>query len=63
MPFICLAPIKGGCVLLPTFCFRRNWTFPLDRLAYNLEGGNRFGRKVEEFFWRGQGSDSETSSD
>jgi len=27
------------------FCFRRNWTFPLDRLAYNLEGGNGFGER------------------
>jgi hypothetical protein len=38
---------------LEVSCFRRNWTFPLDRLAYNREGGIGRGREKEEVFVRG----------
>jgi len=41
-----------GTVHAKMFCFRRNWTFPLDRLAYNREGGIGRGRKKEEIFRR-----------
>jgi transposase len=35
--------------MIDLFCFSRNWTFPLDRLAYDREGGLAVGGKRRKF--------------